>query len=227
MSVAKSYKRENDPIAKYCVKHTHIHPVQEALQEATMHVRMSRMLGAPECLALNKTLIKAKAAKKVIDIGTFTGASALAAALAFEKDDPDCKVITCDVDDSHLELARKHWKLAEVDDKIQFELGPAADTLQKLIDAGESETFDFVFIDADKTGYDVYYEKCLILLKKGGVIAIDNTLWSGAVITENGSNDDENTAALKKLNDKLANDKERVFSTLINVGDGYTLATKL
>jgi len=215
-------------VSDYCVKHTHTHPVQQALQEETMKVPRSLMLGAPECLAMNKTLIKAKAAKKVIDIGTFTGASALAAALAFEKDDSDCKVITCDVVDTHIELARKHWKMAGVEDKIQFQLGPASKTLQELIDNGESGTFDFVFIDADKTGYDVYYELCLQLLRKGGVIAIDNTLWSGAVLKDEAEAEgDEDTEALKKLNDKMAQDTDRVFSALFNIGDGYTLATKL
>ena len=184
------------------------------------------MLGAPEVLALNHAIIKSKSAKKVLDIGTFTGASALAAALAFDKDHADSKVITCDVTDANIALARKHWAMAGVEDRIQFELGPAAQTLQALIDNGESGTFDFAFIDADKPAYQDYYEKCLLLLGKGGMIAIDNTLWSRKVVGV-ASEDDTSTKALQKLNDNIASDRERVFTVLLNIGDGYTLATKL
>lgn len=224
--VAKSYYANNDPVLDYCNGNTHIHPVQKALLEETLKVPRSVMLGAPEVLAMNMTIIKTRRAKKVIDIGTFTGASALAAAMAFGKDISDGQVITCDIDDMHLELAKKHWKMAGVENNIHFKLGPASQTLQSLIDDGQSGTFDFVFIDADKTGYDRYYEQCLNLLGPGGVIAFDNTLWYGKVL-ESAAEDDHDTKALQKLNKKLADDKERVFVVQVNIGDGYTLATKL
>jgi len=228
-TVAKSYLRENDVVMEYCNKNTHIHPVQKALQEETMKVHMSIMLGAPEVLALNKSLIKIRGAKKVLDIGMFTGASALASALALNKDCADSKVITCDVSDTHLELARTHWKLAGVEDKIQFELGPAGDTLQKLIDNGESGTFDFAFIDADKTGYDQYYELILQLLAPGGAIGFDNTLYTGKVLKPADKDDDEynSVIALQNLNEKLSQDTDRVHVAQFNIGDGYTLVTKL
>ena len=106
-----------------------------------------------------------------------------------------------------------------------LQLGPASDGLQSLIEAGESGTFDFVFIVADKPGYDDYYEKCLILLGKGGVIAFDNTLWAGKVLDL--EDNCEDVVAIRKLNQKLRDDTSRVFVVQINIGDGYTLATKL
>merc|ERR1712029_102533 len=224
MSVNKSYNAGSDPVWSYCMANSHLHPAMEALQEATLKVPRSRMLGAPECLLMNQTLIRAKAATKVLDVGMFTGASALAAALALDKDKADSRVVTCDVSDTHLELARQHWEMAGVDQIVDFRLGRAADTLQSLIDNGEAGTFDFVFVDADKANYDAYYEKGLVLLRRGGVMAFDNTLWSGAVVTPS---TDPDTVALQKLNEKLANDKERVFVVQLNIGDGYTLATKI
>ena len=136
--------------------------------EETKKVPHAIMHGSPEVLALNTLTVRSKSAKRVLDIGTFTGASALAAALGFS--DPDSKVITCDVNSNHLELAKRHWRIAGVEDKIQFELGPATETLERLIDQGQAGTYDFAFIDADKVSYDDYYEKCLTLLKSGGVL---------------------------------------------------------
>ena len=222
MSVSKSYLEGGDPVSRYCLENSHLHPAMKALQEATMKVPRSGMLGAPECLLMNQTLIRTRKAKKVLDIGMFTGASALASALAVGQEGT---VQTFDVSDTHLELAKQHWKMAGVEDRIHFNLGPASDGLQSLIEGGESGTFDFVFIDADKTGYDDYYEKCLILLGQGGVIAFDNTLWSGAVLDPNKNSEDD--VALKKLNAKLRDDTSRVFVVQVNIGDGYTLATKL
>ena len=117
MSVFKSYEEGSDPVSSYCLSNSHLHPAMKALQEATMKVPRSMMLGAPECLLMNQTLIKTKNAKKVIDIGMFTGASALAAALALG---PEGKVNTFDVSDAHLELAKKHWKMAGVEERIHF-----------------------------------------------------------------------------------------------------------
>ena len=223
MAVFKSYEEGGDPVSRYCLTNSHfLHPAMKALQEETMKVPRFQMLGAPECLLMNQTLIMTRNGKKVLDVGMFTGASALASALAVG---PEGKVHTFDVSDTHLELAKKHWKMAEVEDRIHFKLGPASDGLQSLIDDGQSGTFDFVFIDADKPGYDDYYEKCLVLLKKGGVIAFDNTLLGGAVLDPNKNSD--GVVALRKLNQKLQEDTSRVFVVQVNIGDGYTLATKL
>jgi len=225
-TVAKSYYEGSDPVLAYCLGNSHIHPAMESLQKATLNVPRSMMLGAPECLLMNQTFIRSKGATKVLDVGMFTGASALASALAIEKKSgSEAKVVTCDVSDTHLELAKKHWEMAGVADLIHFKLGPASDSLQGLIDAGEAGTYNFAFIDADKGGYVDYYEKCLVLMKKGGVMAFDNTLRGGRVVSGTSENPDEK--AIIKVNGILAKDTERVFVVQLNIGDGYTLATKL
>jgi len=231
-AIAKSFFRENDIVMEYCMKNTHIHPTQKALQDETLRRKVKNMkfLGAPEVLALNKSIIMMKGAKKVLDVGMFTGASALASALAL-KDCPEGKVITCDIYDTHLELARTHWKMAGVEDKIQFEHGPVADTLKKLIDNGETGTFDFVFLDADKPKLIDYYEQILKLLKPGGVIGIDNTLLIGLVLrpADRKTMDDEKYNAIvgtQKLNEYISQDTDRVHAAQFNIGDGYTLVTK-
>ena len=179
------------------------------------------MMGAPEVISTNALLIHSLRAKKVIDVGVFTGASSLAAALALPEDG---KVVACDVSKEFTNIARGFWAEAGVEDKIDLVLAPATQTLQALVDKGEAGSFDFAFIDADKQGYDSYFELCLTLMRKGGIITLDNTLWSGRVLSEEDNSVD--TTALKKLNDKLAKD-ERVKVVQINIGDGYTMATKL
>jgi len=219
--VEKSYYG-SDPIKQYCLQHsTPMHPVQMKLLEETLKHSRFRMMGAPEVVNLNALLIKSLAARKVIDVGVFTGASSLAAALALPDDGI---VIGCDVSEDFTNLAKKYWTEAGVDKKIKLEIAPAADTLNKLVDNGEENTFDFAFIDADKTNYDTYFELCLKLMRKGGLIAFDNTLWDGRVLDENDLSAD--TVAIKKLNEKLGKDT-RVTTSLLNVGDGYTLVTKL
>merc|ERR1711962_20981 len=178
------------------------------------------MLGAPEVLAMNALLIKTMGAKKVLDIGVFTGASSLAAALVLPKDG---KVLACDVSEEWTNKAKVYWKEAGVEDKIELVLAPASETLQKALDNNEEGTYDFAFIDADKANYDTYYELTLKLLRKGGTIFFDNTLWSGRVIDD--SDTSEDTMALKALNDKIAKD-DRVFAVLVNVGDGLNMVTK-
>ena len=121
-------------------------------------------------------------------------------------------------------VAREYWREAGVEQKVNLSIAPAQDTLQKLLDEGHAGTFDFAFVDADKTGYDQYYELCLKLLRKGGIVAFDNTLWSARVLAPD-EECDESTMALKKLNAKLASDN-RAYVVQINVGDGYTIALK-
>ena len=193
------------------------------MEETLKNNKRWRMLGAPEVLSLNVALMHSLQAKKVIDVGVFTGASSLAAALALP---PDGKIIACDINEEFTRQAQQYWKEAGVRDKVDLRIAPAGETLQALIDEGQGGTFDFAFIDADKVGYDLYYEKCLVLMKPGGIIAFDNTLWSGAVLKPYDSCDDD-TKALKNLNDKLANDSKRAYVVQLNVGDGYTLAVKL
>jgi predicted O-methyltransferase YrrM len=182
------------------------------------------MMGAPEIVTLNAALIKALHATKIIDIGVFTGASSLAAALALP---PDAgKIIACDISEDFTNEAKRYWKEAGVESKISLRIAPAGDTLNDLIRNGESGTYDFAFIDADKGGYDLYYELCLQLLRPGGIIAFDNTLWSGRVLNP-AVNGDDDTKAIQVLNDKLAKDHGRSFVVQLNVGDGYTIAVKL
>merc|ERR1711992_118275 len=218
--VFKSYQEE-DPVKNYCLANSSPqHPVQHKLNQETMKLERGRMLGAPEVLALNSLLVQSLGAKKVLDVGVFTGASALAAALALPKDG---SVVACDVSDTHSEMARRHWAEAGVADIIKLEIAPATETLGKLITAGQENTFDFAFIDADKGGYDDYYELCLKLIRKGGIIAFDNTLLGGAVVNLESSR--PSVAAVRKLNEKIAGD-DRVKSVMMNIGDGYTLVTK-
>lgn len=220
--VSKSYHGSN-PVKEYCLNHsTPLHPVQKKLQEDTVKLRAGGMLGAPEVLSLNSLLIRSLGAKKVLDIGVFTGASALAAALALPEDG---RVLACDVNKEWTDRAQEYWQLAGVSYKIELKLAPASETLQAVLDEGNSAgTYDFAFIDADKPGYHAYFELCLQLLRKGGIIAFDNTLWSGLVLDENDHSSD--TMALKALNDKLAAD-DRVCVVQMNIGDGLTLATKM
>jgi len=217
--VSKSYY-DTDPVKDYCIQHsTPLHPVQKKLIEETLQHSRSRMMGAPEAISLNALLIKSLAAKKVIDVGVFTGASSLAAALALPEDGV---VVACDINEDFTNIAKKFWSEAGVSHKIRLEIAPATETLSALVSTGEQ--FDFAFIDADKGGYDSYYELCLLLMRKGGIIAFDNTLWDGKVVSDEDQSVD--TVALRKLNEKIAKDS-RVMAVQMNVGDGVTLCTKL
>jgi caffeoyl-CoA O-methyltransferase len=136
---------------------------------------------------------------------------------------PDGRVIACDVSEEWTRVAREHWKKAGVAHKIELRLAPALETLDALLEAGEAGTFDFAFIDADKSNYAQYYERCLRLVRAGGLIAFDNTLWSGAVVDPKDRSDD--TVAIRALNDALIRD-ERVDVAMLTVGDGLSLARK-
>ena len=174
----------------------------------------------PESAQLVRLLLKLIGAKRGIEVGTFTGYSSLAVALTLP---PDGKLICCDVSEDYTAVARRHWEKAGVAGKIELRLGPAIDTLDALIKAGGDGTYDFMLIDADKTGYDSYYERGLVLLRAGGLIAIDNVLWGGAVMESSGGGAD--TKALRALNNKIAKD-ERVDVSMLPIGDGLTLARK-
>ncbi len=165
-------------------------------------------------------LMKLIGAKKTIDIGTYTGYSALVVAQAMHE---DSLTITCDVNPDTTRIAKRFWEEAGVYKKINSVIGPALETLDKLIDAGETGTFDFVFIDADKGNYLNYYEKSLILVRQGGLIAVDNVLWFGNVANPDIQDDD--TRAIRQLNEHLKDDT-RVDISLLPIADGVTLARK-
>jgi len=195
-------------------------PILAALREETAQLPRGLMQITPEQGAFMANLVRMTGARKTLEIGTFTGYSTLVVAMAL----PDVgKVIACDVSEEWTSVGRRYWEQAGVADKIDLRLQSADRTLEELIAAGESDTFDFAFIDADKNNYDTYYEHCLTLVRTGGVIAIDNVLWGGAVADE--SRQDEDTMALKALNSKVLDDP-RVDINMLPIGDGLTLAVK-
>jgi predicted O-methyltransferase YrrM len=164
-------------------------------------------------------LVKLLGARRTIEVGTFTGYSALTVALALP---PDGRVLACDVSDEYTRIGRPFWQQAGVADRIELVLAPALQTLDARLAAGESGRYDFAFIDADKSNYDLYYERCLALLRPGGLIALDNMLWGGAVARPA---TDADTLALQALNSKLQGD-QRIDHALLTVGDGLALARK-
>ncbi|NJM64027.1 MAG: SAM-dependent methyltransferase, partial [Oscillatoriales cyanobacterium RU_3_3] len=153
-------------------------------------------------------------------IGVFTGYSSLCVALALPSNG---HIVACDVSEEYTAIARRYWELAGVAHKISLQLGPAINTLDKLIAEGQAGTFDFVFIDADKENYEAYFERSLQLVRNGGLIVIDNVLWSGRVADPKVQ--DESTLAIRNFNDKLRNDP-RITLSVVPIGDGLTLALK-
>jgi caffeoyl-CoA O-methyltransferase len=180
---------------------------------------MANMQIAPEQGAFLALLAKAIGARRTLEIGTFTGYSALSVALALP---PDGRVVSLDVNREFTDRARGYWKEAGMESKIDLRLGPALDSLDRMAAAQEAP-FDLAFIDADKSNYDAYYENALKLLRRGGVIALDNMLWSGAVADP--TINDPDTSALRALNAKIHGD-ERVDMALATIADGVMLAWK-
>ncbi|PAX59953.1 class I SAM-dependent methyltransferase [Brunnivagina elsteri] len=190
-------------------------------QETALHP-MAMMQIAPEQGQFMSLLVQLIGAKKTLEIGVFTGYSSLVTALALP---PDGKIVACDVSDEYTQIARRYWQEAGIAHKIDLHIAPALETLDKLIADGETETFDFAFIDADKSGYDDYYEYSLKLVRPGGLIAIDNVLWSGKV-AEPEDKQDNRTQKIRALNAKIHQDK-RVNISLVPIADGLMLAMKL
>ena len=210
----------DDTVYDYLLGHSlREHPEQTALREATRSHAHAGMQISPEQGQLMSLLVKLIGARCTIEIGTFTGYSALTVALALPADG---RVLACDISAEYTSIGKPYWQRAGVADKIELVIAPATGTLDARIAAGESGRYDFAFIDADKTGYDAYYERCLQLIRAGGLIAIDNTLWGGEVAKPA---DDDDTRALQALNDKLHHD-ERIDMALLPIGDGLTLARK-
>jgi len=212
----------DDTVYHYLVAHSvREHPAQAALRAATASHPRAGMQISPEQGQLMALLVKLIGARRTIEIGVFTGYSALTVALALPADG---RVLACDVSDEYTRVGKPFWQQAGVAGKIDLRLAPALQTLDAQLAAGEAGRFDFAFIDADKTSYDAYYERCLQLVRAGGLITIDNTLWGGSVARK-ASADDQDTLALQRLNDKLHTD-ERVDLSLLPIGDGLTLARK-
>ena len=195
-------------------------PVLRELREETARHPARRMQISPEQGQLMALLVKLLGARRTIEVGVFTGYSALCVALALPEDG---RIVACDVSEEWTAIAQRYWEQAGVAHKIDLRLAAAARTLDALLQAGGAGTYDFAFIDADKGNYDTYYEKCLQLLRAGGLIAIDNTLWSGAVA--DASDQDGDTVAIRRLNDKVHRDT-RVEAAMLPIGDGLTLALK-
>jgi len=189
--------------------------VQRRLRAVTRRIPFGGMQIGPEQAAFMQQLVRMIGARRCLEIGTFTGYSALAVALALP---PGGRIVCCDVSEQWTSIARKYWAQASVSGKIQLRLAPALDTLKKL-----KGPFDFAFIDADKENYQNYFERCLKLVRRGGLIAIDNTLWHGRVLDRRDQSAD--TRAIRAFNRKLHRDR-RVHLSLVPIGDGLTLALK-
>ena len=195
-------------------------PILKRLREETAKLPAGQMQISPEQGQLMALLVELLGARRALEIGTFTGYSSTVVALAMPADGT---LVACDMSREWTDIARRYWREAGVESKIELRLGPALATLDALIAGGAAGSFDFAFIDADKSGYADYYERCLTLLRSGGLVAIDNTLWSGAVA--DASDQSESTRTIRTLNAKIASDA-RVSSSLVPIGDGLYLARK-
>jgi len=193
--------------------------LRQLRQETDSHPQATMQI-APEQGQFMALLVQLMGATKTLEVGVFTGYSSLCVALALP---PTGKIIACDVSEEYTRIARRYWQAAGVADKIELRLAPAIETLDQLLAEGQAETFDFAFIDADKANYEGYYERSLQLVRPGGLIAIDNVLWSGRVADPEVQNN--STSAIRALNDKLYRD-QRISLSLVPIADGLTLALK-
>ena len=205
---------------RQCRRYAGVRVARELRAHTLAATPAHRMQVSPEQGAFMQLLVKLLGARWTLEVGTFTGYSALVVAEALPDDG---RVIACDVSEEWTSVGRPFWERAGVADKIDLRLKPAVDTLEELIASGDAGSFDFAFIDADKVNYDAYYERCLTLLRRGGVIGIDNVLWGGRVADERVRDDD--TRAIRALNAKVNTD-DRVDATMLPIGDGLTLAVK-
>jgi predicted O-methyltransferase YrrM len=209
----------DDRTYRYLLAHSlREHPALAKLRAETASHPKVNMQISPEQGQFMQLLLRLLGARRAIEVGVFTGYSSLAAMLAMPA---DARLLALDVSEEYTAVARRHWQAAGVADRIELVIAPAKDTLDARIAAGEAGRYDFAFIDADKASYLAYYERLLKLLRPGGLIAVDNTLWSGRV--GDPSNRDDDTIALREFNDALHKD-DRVDLALLPVGDGLTLA---
>ena len=194
--------------------------VMRRLREETAKLPWGGMQISPEQGQFMALLVQLMGAQHCLEIGTFTGYSALAVAQVLPAGG---RLVACDIDEATAAVARRYWQEAGVAAKIDLKIAPALDSLDALMAGGAAGSFDFAFIDADKSNYDAYYESCLALLRPGGLVAVDNVLWDGAVI--NSSRTDSDTVAIRALNGKIASD-QRVDCSMLPLGDGLMLAHK-
>jgi predicted O-methyltransferase YrrM len=210
-----------EAVSKYLLEVTVNEPeVLRELRDETSKLPGANMQIAPEQGKFMRLLVEILGAKRCLEVGVYTGYSSISVALGLPADG---LLVACDVNADTSNVAKRYWDRAGVSSKVRLELRPATETLAQLIDSGNANSFDFAFIDADKQAYDSYYELCLKLLRPGGLIAIDNTLWSGRVADPTLL--DTSTVAIRAINAKVAADS-RVSSSLVPIGDGLLLARK-
>lgn len=210
-----------DALHDYLVRTSVREPkVLQRLRAETQKLPRGKLQITPEQGQLMALLVELTGAERAFEVGTFTGYSACVVALALPRDGT---LITCDISDQYAPLARRYWRQAKVAAKIDLRIAPALETLDHLLRKKMTGRFDFGFLDADKSNYGAYYEKCLKLLKKGGLLLIDNVLWGGSVIDK--ANRDDSTRTIRALNRKIHRD-ERVSISMLPIGDGLTLARK-
>jgi predicted O-methyltransferase YrrM len=193
----------------------------QQLREQTVNMAEGMMLSSPEQVQLLLLLFNMLNAKSGIEVGTFTGYTSLRLSLGIS----DLRMTCCDISEEFTAIAKQYWQQAGVDDRINLRIAPALETLDSLIADGQTASFDFAYIDADKSAYRDYVERCLTLVRPGGLITLDNTLWSGSVA--NPEDNSEDTVALRQLNSWLYSQKEYDYDlSLVPIGDGLTLLRK-
>ncbi len=207
-------------VEQYLNAHSPQHPVLEKLEKVTAPLELAMMQISPSQATYLAWLVRLVGARRAIEVGVFTGYSSLTTALALPKDG---YLLACDISKEWTDIARTHWQEAGVEAKIDLVLAPALETLRKRIVQGESNSYDFAFIDADKLNYSDYFEACLRLIRRGGVIVLDNMLWGGSLAKK--TSQTASSVALRNLNERLVQDA-RVDCSLIPVGDGLMLLTK-
>jgi predicted O-methyltransferase YrrM len=220
--MSRTHTPVTDELAEYIRQVTlrEPEPLRRLREETEEHPKAS-MQTSPEQGQFLHLLARVAGAKKTLEVGVFMGYSSTWVAMALP---PGGRIVACDVSETYTTRARQCWREAGVTDKIDLRIAPALETLDALIAEGQSGTFDFAFIDADKSNYGNYYERALKLVRKGGLIAVDNVLWHGAVIDDEAR--DADTLAIRALNRKLHSD-QRVALSMATIGDGLTLACKL
>jgi predicted O-methyltransferase YrrM len=211
-----------DPLYQYFLANSVREPdILTKLRIETAQHPLANMQISPEQGQLMGLLVQLIGAKKCLEVGVFTGYSSLVVALNLPVDG---RIVACDVSDEFTSIARKYWQEAGVNDKISLHIAPALETLDRLIANGETNTFDFAFIDADKNNYAAYYDRCFQLVRQGGLILVDNVLWYGRVV-DPAMDNDKRTQAIKQINQQIYHD-DRVQISLIPIGDGLTIARK-
>ncbi len=211
----------NEKVQDYLLGHSlRESTVCQQLREETRPMKMGMMQVSPEQGQFMAFLVELTGTRKAVEVGTFTGYSALCIAQALPEEGT---LVCCDVSEEWTAVGKKYWEQAGVSDRIDLRIGPAVDTLKAMCDSEEEGSFDFGFIDADKTNYQYYYEHVLALLRTGGLLLIDNVLWGGSVA--NLDKTDKDTEAIRALNTFLHHD-DRVSLSMLPVGDGLTLALK-